>query len=71
MAVNRVDRIYEMIKELPLHLQKELYERLGVELKEGKKGGKVLGELIGIAGGTKNKGSRTYKEDLYGGPRPL
>lgn len=70
MAVNKVNRIYELIKELPPHLQKELYERLGAEIK-GKKKKKVLDELIGIAGGPKNKGSRTYKEDLYGGSRPL
>ncbi len=67
MAVNKVNRIYELIKELPPHLQKELYERLGAEIK-GRRKEKVLDELIGIAGGPKNKGSRTYKEDLYGGP---
>ncbi|MCL6446956.1 MAG: hypothetical protein K6U04_02215 [Armatimonadetes bacterium] len=70
MAVNKVNRIYELIKELPPHLQKELYERLGAEIK-GRRKEKVLDELIGIAGGPKNKGSRTYKEDLYGGPGPL
>ncbi len=67
MTVNKVNRIYELIKELPPHLQKELYERLGAEVK-GRRKEKVLDELIGIAGGPKNKGSRTYKEDLYGGP---
>lgn len=70
MAAN-VDRIYDMIRELPLHLKKELYEFLELEIKKAKKKEKVLDELIGLAGGPKNKGSKTYKEDLYGGPRPL
>jgi hypothetical protein len=58
-----------MIKELPPHQRKELYERLGVVPKRGEE--KFLDELIGIASGSKKKGSRTYKGDLYGGPRPL
>jgi hypothetical protein len=69
MAINSVDKIYEMIKQLPAHQKKELYERLGVAPKQEKE--KFLDGLIGIAGGPKNKGSHTYKEDLYGGSRPL
>jgi len=58
-----------MIKQLPAYQKKELYKRLGIEPKQEKE--KFLDELIGIAGGPKNKGSHTYKEDLYGGQRPL
>jgi len=71
MAVNDVDGIYEIIKKLPPYQRKELYERLGVEPTQEKNKEKALDELIGIAKGPKREGSRTYKEDLYGGPRPL
>lgn len=59
-----VDRLFEEIKRLPLNQKKELYKRLGVELKKHR----TLDELIGIADGPKDKGSQTYKEDLYGQP---
>jgi len=62
-----IDRLCEEIKRLPPELRRELYKRLNVEPKE--KG--ALDELIGIAEGPKDKGSRSCKEDLYGGPRPL
>jgi len=71
MAVNDVDNIYEVIKNLPPYQREKLYKRLGVELKQEKKKDKFFDELIGIAKGPKNKGSRTYKGDLYGGARPL
>ncbi|HBT46382.1 MAG TPA: hypothetical protein DEA73_00650 [Peptococcaceae bacterium] len=69
MAANLVEELYNAIKRLPSDLKKELYTRLGVI--EDKKTTAALDELIGIASGPKGKGSRTYKEDLYGGSRPL
>lgn len=62
-----IDRLYEEIRKLPPGLKKELFRKLGVEPKKTK----AMDELIGIADGPKDKGSRTYKEDLYGGPRSL
>jgi len=62
-----IDKLYEEIKRLPLKKKKELFKRLGLEPKKTR----ALDELIGIADGPKNKGSHTYKEDLYGGPKPL
>ena len=61
-----IDKLYEEIKLLPLK-QKELFKRLGLEPKKPK----ALDELIGIADGPKDKGSHTYREDLYGGSKPL
>jgi hypothetical protein len=62
-----IDKLYEEIKRLPLKQKKELFKRLGLEPKKTR----ALDELIGIADGPKDKGSHTYKEDLYGGPKPL
>lgn len=62
-----IDKLYEEIKRLPQKQKKELFERLGLEPKKPK----ALDELIGMADAPKNKGSHTYKEDLYGGPKPL
>jgi len=62
-----IDKLYEEIKRLPLKQKKELFKRLGLEPKKPK----ALDELIGIADGSPDKGSHTYKEDLYGGPKPL
>lgn len=69
MAANLVEELYNAIRRLPPDLKKELYKRLGVI--EPEKTATALDELVGIAGGPKGKGSRTYKEDLYGGSRPL
>jgi hypothetical protein len=69
MAANLVEELYNAIKRLPPDLKKELYARLGVV--EPEKTITALDELIGIAGRPQEKGSRTYKEDLYGGSRPL
>ncbi|WP_297201221.1 hypothetical protein [Thermanaeromonas sp.] len=69
MATNLVEELYNAIRRLPPDLKKELYPRLGVIKPE--KTIMALDELIGIASGPKGKGFRTYKEDLYGGLRPL
>jgi len=57
----------EEIKQLPPELRRELYKRLNVEPKKKS----ALDELIGITEGPKDKDSRSSKDDLYGGPRPL
>jgi hypothetical protein len=62
-----IEEIYAEIKKLSPKLRKELYSRLNVEPKKTH----ALDELIGIADGPKDKGSHTYKEDLYGKSRPL
>ncbi|HOV80918.1 MAG TPA: hypothetical protein PK728_12595 [Bacillota bacterium] len=67
MAINKINKLYEMIKQLPANQKNELYERLGVIPKREK----YMDGLIGIASGLKSRGSHTYKEDLYGGSGPL
>jgi hypothetical protein len=62
-----IEEIFEEIKKLSPKLRRELYKRLNVEPKKTR----ALDNLIGIADGPKDKGSHTYKEDLYGKSGPL
>lgn len=69
-----VDRLVEEFKKLTPLEQKELLRRLSAFVTVRKK--RVQGEedplaaIIGIFDGP-GTGSTTYKEDLYGGARPL
>lgn len=71
-----VERLFEEIKKLPPKQREELFRKLGITLPipENKelRGGPddPLAELIGMLKGP-GTGSCNYKEDLYGGERPL
>ncbi|MCL6559512.1 MAG: hypothetical protein K6U74_12075 [Firmicutes bacterium] len=71
-----VERLVEEIKKLTPKQKEELFRKLGITLpipeNEELRGGPddPLAELIGMLKGP-GTGSRKYKEDLYGGERPL
>jgi hypothetical protein len=71
-----IERLAEEIRKLTPQQKKELFRRLEITLpeieKEELRGGPddPLAELIGMFKGP-GTGSRKYKEDLYGGERPL
>jgi len=71
-----IERLIEEIQKLTPQQKKELFRRFGFTLpepeKEEMRGGSddPLTELIGMLKGT-GSGSRKYKEDLYGGQKPL
>jgi len=71
-----IERLVEEIKKLTPQQKKELFERFGFDFhtseKEEIRGGSddPLTELIGMFNGP-GIGSRKYKEDLYGGQKPL
>ncbi|MCG9966752.1 hypothetical protein L9W92_01600 [Pelotomaculum terephthalicicum JT] len=70
-----IDRLIEEINKLTPKQKEELFRRLGifnskndVQLRGGPDD--PLSELIGMIKGP-GTGSQHYKEDLYGGKRPL
>ncbi|GBF34177.1 hypothetical protein DCCM_3289 [Desulfocucumis palustris] len=70
-----VDRLVEEIRKLTPKQKEELFLKLGMPdfLKNDKNRGgddDPLAELIGMFEGP-GDGSQRYKEDLYGGKRPL
>lgn len=71
-----VERLAEEIRKLTPKQKEELYHILGIAASESEKeelrGGAddPLSELIGMFKGP-GTGSRKYKEDLYGGQKPL
>ncbi len=71
-----IERLAEEIRKLTPQQKKELFRKLEITLPETEKeelrGGPddPLAELIGMFKGP-GTGSRKYKEDLYGGERPL
>jgi hypothetical protein len=68
-----IEYLVEEIKKLNTQQKKELFDKLGVvPQKEKLRGGQddPLSELIGMFNGS-STGSRNYKEDLYGGKKPL
>ena len=70
-----IDRLVEEIQKLPPKQKEELFRKLGISSltnNEKLRGGSddPLSELIGIVKGS-GTGSQRYKEDLYGGKRPL
>ncbi|HHW43489.1 hypothetical protein GFC01_01560 [Desulfofundulus thermobenzoicus] len=71
-----IERLVEEIRKLNPKQKEELFRRLGIAPpkmeKEELRGGPddPLAELIGMFKGP-GTGSRRYKEDLYGGERPL
>jgi len=69
-----IDKLVEEIKKLTPKQKEELFRRLGITNPEKKelRGGPndPLAELIGMFDGP-GTGSHKYKEDLYGGKRPL
>ncbi|MEW6771691.1 hypothetical protein [Thermodesulfitimonas sp.] len=69
-----VDRLVEEFKKLTPREQKELLRRLSAFVTVRKKRARgeedPLAAIIGIFDGP-GTGSTTYKEDLYGGARPL
>lgn len=71
-----IERLIEEIKKLTPQQKKELFRRFGFALpepeKEEMRGGPddPLTELIGMLKGP-GTGSHKYKEDLYGGQKPL
>jgi len=71
-----IERLAEEIRRLTPQQKKELFRKLEIALpdpeKEESRGGPddPLAELIGMFKGP-GTGSRKYKEDLYGGERPL
>mgnify|MGYP005840793935 CR=1 FL=1 len=69
-----VDRLVEEFKKLTPREQKELLRRLSAFISVRKKRTQneedPIAEIIGVFDGP-GTGSTTYKEDLYGGARPL
>lgn len=71
-----IERLVEEIRKLTPQQKEELFRKLEITPpkpeKEGLRGGPddPLAELIGMFKGP-GTGSRKYKEDLYGGERPL
>ncbi|MGB9662340.1 MAG: hypothetical protein ACPL5F_10060 [Moorellaceae bacterium] len=71
-----IERLVEEIKKLTPQQKEELFRKLGITFplpeNEELRGGPddPLAELIGMLKGP-GTGSRKYKEDLYGGARPL
>jgi hypothetical protein len=71
-----IERLAEEIRKLTPQQKKELFRKLEITLpeieKEELRGAPddPLAELIGMFKGP-GTGSRKYKEDLYGGKRPL
>lgn len=70
-----VDRLVEEIRKLTQKQKEDLFRKLGISFHQKEdllKGGPddPLAELIGMVKGPGN-GSQGYKEDLYGGKRPL
>lgn len=71
-----VERLVEEIKKLTPQQKKELFRKFGFTYPEPEneeiRGGSddPLTELIGMLKGP-GTGSRKYKEDLYGGQKPL
>ncbi len=71
-----IERLADEISKLTPKQKKELFRKLGINLSEPEeeklRGGSddPLAELIGMVKGP-GTGSRKYKEDLYGGERPL
>ncbi len=71
-----IERLAEEIRKLTPQQKKELFRKLEITLpdpeKEELRGSPddPLAELIGMFKGP-GTGSRKYKEDLYGGERPL
>ncbi|RJQ26567.1 MAG: hypothetical protein C4589_09580 [Peptococcaceae bacterium] len=71
-----VERLAEEIRKLTPQQKKELFRKLGITPLEIEKdefrgdSDDPLAELIGMFKGP-GTGSRKYKEDLYGGKRPL
>ncbi|NLJ77022.1 MAG: hypothetical protein GX325_07190 [Peptococcaceae bacterium] len=71
-----IERLIEEIQKLTPKQKKELFSRFGFALPEPEKdemrgrSDDPLRELIGMMKGPET-GSRKYKEDLYGGQKPL
>ncbi|MGD0621626.1 MAG: hypothetical protein ABSA82_04070 [Thermacetogeniaceae bacterium] len=71
-----IERLVEEIRKLTPKQKEELFRKLGISLSKPEDeellGGPddPLAELIGMVKGP-GTGSRKYKEDLYGGERPL
>jgi hypothetical protein len=71
-----IEKLVEEIKKLTPKQKEDLFRRLGMTPSTPEKeeflGGldDPLAELIGMVKGPRT-GSRTYKEDLYGGKQPL
>ncbi|ADI00822.1 MAG TPA: hypothetical protein GXX39_04380 [Syntrophothermus lipocalidus] len=71
-----IEHLVEEINKLTPTEKEELFRRLGIAAPPGGaqelRGGSddPLARLIGMLKGP-GAGSRKYKEDLYGGPRPL
>jgi len=71
-----IERLAEEIRKLTPQQKEELFRKLGIippkPEKEELRGGPddPLAELIGMFKGS-GTGSRKYKEDLYGGQKPL
>ncbi|BAF58582.1 MAG: hypothetical protein HPY89_05935 [Pelotomaculum sp.] len=70
-----IDRLVEEIRKLSPKQKEELFRKLGITIpvdEDKLRGGPddPLSELIGIFKGP-GTGSEKYKEDLYGGKRPL
>lgn len=72
-----IDRLVEEIRKLTPKQKNELFRKLGIASipepkKEELRGGPddPMAELIGMFEGP-GTGSRKYKEDLYGGKKPL
>jgi len=70
-----IDRLIEEIRKLSPKQKEELFRKLGIAIpvdEDKLRGGSEdpLSELIGMFKGP-GTGSEKYKEDLYGGKRPL
>ena len=70
-----IDRLVDEIRKLSPKQKEELFRKLGITIhadEDKLRGGAddPLSELIGMFKGP-GTGSEKYKEDLYGGKRPL